>query len=117
MPGQFQLSVDYIAKEAQKARDLGIPAVLLFGIPEKKTEMAIGAFAKDGIVQRAVSRIKNEVPDILVITDVCLCEYTSHGHCGMLEKDCVQNDATLEVLAETAVSQVCAGADMVALRR
>ena len=114
MPGQFQLSVDYIAKEAQKARDLGIPAVLLFGIPAKKDEMATGAFAKDGIVQQAVKRIKNEVPDILVITDVCLCEYTSHGHCGMLEKDSVQNDVTLEVLAETALSQARAGADMVA---
>jgi porphobilinogen synthase len=114
MPGQFQLSVDYIAKEAQKTRDLGIPAVLLFGIPAKKDEMATGAFAKDGIVQQAVKRIKNEVPDILVITDVCLCEYTSHGHCGMLEKDCVQNDATLEVLVETALSQARAGADMVA---
>jgi porphobilinogen synthase len=114
MPGQFQLSVDYIVKEAQKARDLGIPAVLLFGIPAKKDEMATGAFAKDGIVQQAVKRIKNEVPDILVITDVCLCEYTSHGHCGMLEKDDVQNDATLEVLAETALSQARAGADMVA---
>jgi porphobilinogen synthase len=114
MPGQFQLSVDYIAKEAQKALELGIPAVLLFGIPAKKDEMATGAFAKDGIVQQAVKRIKSEVPDILVITDVCLCEYTSHGHCGMLEKDCVQNDATLEVLAETAVSLARAGADMVA---
>jgi porphobilinogen synthase len=114
MPGQFQLSIDNIAKEAQKAHELGIPAVLLFGIPAKKDEMATGAFAKDGIVQQAVKRIKNEVPDILVITDVCLCEYTSHGHCGMLEKDCVQNDATLEVLAETAVSQARAGADMVA---
>jgi porphobilinogen synthase len=114
MPGQFQLSVDYIAKEAQKAHELGIPAVLLFGIPAKKDEMATGAFAKDGIVQQAAKRIKNEVPDILVITDVCLCEYTSHGHCGMLEKDCVQNDATLEVLAETALSQARAGADMVA---
>jgi porphobilinogen synthase len=114
MPGQFQLSVDNIAKEAQKARDLGIPAVLLFGIPPKKDAMATGAFAKDGIVQQAVKRIKNEVPDILVITDVCLCEYTSHGHCGMLEKDNVQNDETLEVLAETALSQARAGADMVA---
>ena len=114
MPGQFQLSVDYIAKEAQKMRDLGIPAVLLFGIPAKKDEMATGAFAKDGIIQQAVKRIKNEVSDILVITDVCLCEYTSHGHCGMLEKDCVQNDTTLEVLAETAISQARAGADMVA---
>ena len=114
MPGQFQLSIDNIAKEAQKTRDLGIPAVLLFGIPAKKDEMATGAFAKDGIVQQAVQRIKNEVPDILVITDVCLCEYTSHGHCGMLEKGDVQNDATLEVLAETAVSLARAGADMVA---
>lgn len=114
MPGQFQLSVDNIVKEAQKARDMGIPAVLLFGIPAKKDEMATGAFAKDGIVQQAVKRIKNEAPDILVITDVCLCEYTNHGHCGMLEKDCVQNDATLEVLAETALSQARAGADMVA---
>jgi porphobilinogen synthase len=87
---------------------------LLFGIPAKKDEMATGAFAKDGIIQQAVKRIKNEVPDILVITDVCLCEYTSHGHCGMLEKDCIQNDATLEVLAETAISQARAGADMVA---
>jgi len=114
MPGQFQLSVDNIAKEAQKALELGIPAVLLFGIPAKKDAMATGAFAKDGIVQQAVKRIKNEVPDILVITDVCLCEYTSHGHCGIMEKECVQNDATLEVLAETALSQARAGADMVA---
>jgi len=114
MPGQFQLSVDNIAKEAQKACESGIPALLLFGIPPKKDAMATGAFAKDGIVQQAVKRIKNEVPDILVITDVCLCEYTSHGHCGMLEKDAVLNDETLEVLAETALSHARAGADMVA---
>jgi porphobilinogen synthase len=114
MPGQFQLSVDYIAREAREAYELGIPAVLLFGIPAKKDEQGTGAFAKDGIVQQAVKRIKNEVPDILVITDVCLCEYTSHGHCGILEKGQVQNDLTLEVLAETALSQVKAGADMVA---
>ena len=114
MPGNFQMSVDNIVKEVKKARELDIPAVLLFGIPEEKDEMATGAFAKEGIVQQAVKRIKNEVPDILVITDVCLCEYTSHGHCGVLEKEEVQNDATLEVLAETAVSQARAGADMVA---
>lgn len=114
MPGQFQMSVDYIAKEAQKAHESGIPAVLLFGIPAKKDEMATGAFAKDGIVQQTVKRIKNDVPDMLVITDVCLCEYTSHGHCGMLEKDNVHNDETLEVLAETALSHARAGADMVA---
>jgi len=114
MPGQFQLSVDYIAKEAREAFELGIPAVLLFGIPSKKDDQGSGAFAKDGIVQQAVKQIKNDVPDILVITDVCLCEYTSHGHCGIIEKGQVQNDLTLEVLAETALSQVKAGADMVA---
>jgi len=114
MPGQFQLSVDYIVKEAMRARDLGIPAVLLFGIPARKDAMATGAFAKDGIVQQAVKKIKNDVPDMLVITDVCLCEYTNHGHCGMLGKDNVQNDETLEVLAETALSHARAGADMVA---
>jgi porphobilinogen synthase len=114
MPGNFQMSVDNIVKEVKKARELGIPAVLLFGIPAHKDDMATGAFAKDGIVQQAVKRIKNEVPDILVITDVCLCEYISHGHCGVLEKEEVQNDATLEVLAETAVSHAHAGADMVA---
>jgi len=114
MPGQFQLSVDHIVKEAKKAQELGIAAILLFGIPAKKDAMATGAFAKDGIVQQAVKRIKNDAPDILVITDVCLCEYTSHGHCGVLEKDSVQNDETLEVLAETALSHARAGADMVA---
>ena len=114
MPGQFQLSVDYIAREAREAFELGIPAVLLFGIPSNKDEQGTGAFAKDGIVQQAVKRIKNEVPEILVITDVCLCEYTSHGHCGILEKGLVQNDMTLEVLSETALSQARAGADMVA---
>lgn len=114
MPGQFQLSVDHIVKEAKKVQELGIPAILLFGIPAKKDTMATGAFAKDGIIQQAVKRIKNDVPDILVITDVCLCEYTSHGHCGVLEKDSVQNDETLEVLAETALSHARAGADMVA---
>lgn len=114
MPGNFQMSADNIVKEVKKTRELGIPAVLLFGIPEKKDDMATGAFAQDGVVQQAVKRIKNEVPDILIITDVCLCEYTSHGHCGVLEKEEVQNDATLEVLAETAVSHARAGADMVA---
>jgi len=114
MPGQFQLSVDYIAREAREAFELGIPAVLLFGIPAKKDEQGTGAFAKDGIVQQAVKRIKNDVPEILVITDVCLCEYTSHGHCGILEKGLVQNDMTLEVLSETALSQARAGADIVA---
>lgn len=114
MPGIFQMSIDNIIKETQKARELGIPGVLLFGIPADKDDQATGAFAKDGIIQQAVRRIKKEVPDILVITDVCLCEYTSHGHCGMIEKGAVDNDLTLEVLAETAVSHARAGADMVA---
>jgi porphobilinogen synthase len=114
MPGHFQLSVDLLVKEVQECRALGIPAVLLFGIPDKKDEAASGAFARDGIVQQAVRRIKDKVPDILVVTDVCLCEYTDHGHCGMIEKGEVHNDMTLEVLAETAVSHAKAGADMVA---
>ncbi len=114
MPGNFQLSVDHLVKEVKATKDLGIPAVLLFGIPDRKDELATGAFVKDGIVQTAVKAIKDKVPDILVITDVCLCEYTSHGHCGMLDGHDVDNDATLEVLGETAVSHGRAGADMVA---
>ncbi len=114
MPGNFQLSIDNLVKEVEKTKGLDIPAVLLFGIPDKKDEVASGAFARDGIVQRAVRRIKEKVPDVLVITDVCLCEYTSHGHCGMIEKGDVDNDSTLEVLAETALSHARAGADMVA---
>ncbi|NTW76984.1 MAG: porphobilinogen synthase [Syntrophaceae bacterium] len=114
MPGIFQMSIENVVGEAQKARELGIPGILLFGIPSAKNDQATGAFAKDGIIQQAVRRIKKEVPDILVITDVCLCEYTSHGHCGMIEKGVVDNDTTLEVLAETAVSHARAGADMVA---
>ena len=114
MPGNFQMSVDHLVREVEKTKELGIPAVLLFGIPEKKDEVASGAFAQDGIVQRAVRRIKDMAPDILVITDVCLCEYTNHGHCGMMEKGDVDNDPTIEVLAETALSHAKAGADMVA---
>ncbi len=114
MPGNFQMSVDHIVKEAARMKELGIPAVLLFGIPEKKDEVASGALAKDGVVQRAIQGIKDKVPDILVITDICLCEYMSHGHCGMVEKGEVINDLTLEVLAEQAVSHAKAGADMVA---
>ncbi len=114
MPGNFQMSVDHIVREVRKTKELGIPAVLLFGIPDRKDELASGAFARDGIIQQAVCRIKDRVPDILVVTDVCLCEYTSHGHCGMIEKGDVDNDTTLEVLAETALSHAKAGADMVA---
>lgn len=114
MPGNYQMSVDQLVREAKTAREAGIPALLLFGIPDRKDEVASGAFARDGLMQRAVREIKNKVPDILVVTDVCLCEYTSHGHCGMIEKGEVDNDSTLEVLAETAVSHARAGADMVA---
>jgi porphobilinogen synthase len=114
MPGNYQMSIDQLVKEVKMAKEAGIPAVLLFGIPDRKDEVASGAFARDGLMQRAVREIKNKVPDILVVTDVCLCEYTSHGHCGMIEKGDVDNDSTLEVLAETAVSHARAGADMVA---
>jgi porphobilinogen synthase len=114
MPGNFQMSIDYLVKEVKTTKDLGIPAVLLFGIPEKKDEEGSGAYDREGIIQRAVKEIKDKVPDILVITDVCLCEYTSHGHCGLLDGDDVDNDSTLEILAETALSQAEAGADIVA---
>lgn len=114
MPGNFQMSADNIVREAELACKLKIPALLLFGIPAHKDEQATAAFAKDGIIQQAVRKIKKEVPDILVVTDVCLCEYTSHGHCGMLDRDTVDNDSTLEVLTETAISHARAGADMVA---
>ncbi|HEX9156662.1 MAG TPA: porphobilinogen synthase [Syntrophales bacterium] len=114
MPGNFQMSVDHMLKEVKQSKDLGIPAVLLFGIPDEKDELASGAVRRDGIIQRATKEIKDKVPDILVITDLCFCEYTSHGHCGCLKDGDVDNDATLEMLAETAVSQAKAGADMVA---
>ncbi|MBN2567971.1 MAG: porphobilinogen synthase [Deltaproteobacteria bacterium] len=114
MPDNFQLSLDYLVEDVKKTKDLGIPAVLLFGIPDSKDEMATGAFAKQGIIQKAIREIKDKVPDILVITDVCLCEYTIHGHCGMLDGNEVDNDTTIEVLAETALSHAEAGADMVA---
>ena len=114
MPGVFQMSADVLVQEVREAREAGLPAVLLFGVPERKDEVASGAFARDGVVQQAIRRIKDKVADILVVTDVCLCEYTSHGHCGMLKKGAVDNDLTLEVLAETAVSHARAGADMVA---
>jgi porphobilinogen synthase len=114
IPGNFQMSIDHIIREVRTTRDLGIPAVLLFGIPDEKDEFASGAFAKEGVIQRAVTEIKNEVPNIVLITDGCLCEYTSHGHCGMLTGDEVDNDSSLEVLARTALSQAVAGADIVA---
>ena len=114
MPGVFQLSVDELVKDAAGGKGLGIPAVLLFGIPEAKDEVGSGAYAQDGIVQRATQELKEKVDDLLVVTDVCMCEYTSHGHCGVIEDGDVDNDATLELLARTALSHAEAGADMVA---
>jgi len=114
MPGQAQLSIDQLPADAQELRALGIPAVLLFGIPASKDEQASEAYAADGIVQQAVRALKQADPDLLVITDVCLCEYTSHGHCGIVRDGDVDNDATLPLLAQTALSHARAGADMVA---
>ena len=115
MPGVFQLSIDQLEAEAAELLALKIPAVILFGLPETKDEAGSGAFAEDGIVQQAIRRLKEVAPDLYVITDVCMCEYTSHGHCGALDDSgCVINDVTLEMLAMTAVSHAEAGADMVA---
>ncbi len=114
MPGCFQESVDTIARHAKEVFGLGIPAVILFGIPEEKDEVGSGAYDDRGVVQKAIRSIKNKVPDLLVVTDVCLCEYTSHGHCGVVKNGVVQNDPTLELLAKEAVSHAKAGADMVA---
>jgi porphobilinogen synthase len=114
MPGNFQMSVDEIVRECQEVRSLGIGGVILFGLPEAKDEVASGAYADDGIVQRAIRAIKKSTPDLLVITDVCNCEYTSHGHCGKVVGNEVDNDATLKWLAAAAVSHVRAGADIVA---
>ncbi len=114
MPGNYRFSVDELIKEIKEIKDRGILAIILFGIPEKKDRLGTGAYAKDGIIQRAVREIKEKVPDIIVITDVCLCEYTDHGHCGIIKDGEVDNDATLPILGEIAVSQVQAGADIVA---
>jgi porphobilinogen synthase len=114
MPGVYQLSVDLLRKEAEEVKSLGIPAVLLFGIPSTKDESGSEAYARDGIVQKAIRGIKKSVPDLVVITDVCLCEYTSHGHCGVVRDGEVVNDETLDLLARTAVSHAEAGADIVA---
>jgi porphobilinogen synthase len=114
MPGNAQLSVDNLVKECAEAQRLGIGGVILFGIPDSKDEIASGAYADDGIVQRAVRALKREVPKLLVMTDVCNCEYTSHGHCGLVKDGEVQNDPTLEWLAKTAVSHARAGADIIA---
>jgi porphobilinogen synthase len=116
MPGIFQLSINHAVAEAQRAHGLGISAVLLFGIPDLKDEAATGAYDSEGVVQLATRAIKEAAPELLVVTDVCLCEYTSHGHCGVVEKETgeVLNDVSLELLARTASSQAEAGADIVA---
>lgn len=114
MPGNYHLSVDQLTKEVKEIAALGIPAVILFGIPEHKDAYGSEAYAKDGIIQQAVRAIKDSVTDLLVITDTCLCEYTSHGHCGVVEHGSVKNDPTIELLAKAAVSQAEAGADMIA---
>jgi porphobilinogen synthase len=115
MPGQFTLSVDHLAKEAEELRSLGIPAAMLFGLPASKDEVGSGAYAPGGIAQQAVRALKDAAPELIVITDVCLCEYTSHGHCGVVTPAGeVDNDATLPLLARAAVSHVEAGADLVA---
>ena len=118
MPGVFQLSPDEILKEAERAHSAGIPAVLLFGIPDHKDAKASGAFAKNGITQQTVGLLKKEIPSLLVITDVCLCEYMEHGHCGVVHRDArgvrILNDPTLKILARTAASHAEAGADIVA---
>jgi porphobilinogen synthase len=114
MPGQFQFSVDTLAEEAEALWDLGIPAIILFGLPDRKDAVGSRAWADDGIVQVAISEIKNRLPEMAVITDVCFCEYTDHGHCGVIENGEVVNDSTLELLARQAVSHARAGADLVA---
>jgi len=114
MTGHYQLSIDNLIKTARQAFRLGIPAVMLFGIPDKKNSLATSAYAKDGIVQKATRALKKKMPDLVVITDVCLCQYMDHGHCGIVEGHTINNDATLDLLARTALSHAKAGADMVA---
>jgi len=114
MPGQCRLSIDELLKECKDAASMGIPAVLLFGLPRDKDPRGTEAYAEDGIIQQAVRAVKDTIPDLLVITDVCLCEYTSHGHCGVVEDGRVKNDPSLELIARTAISHAEAGADMVA---
>ena len=114
MPGVFNLSVDEIAREAANAFEAGVPGVILFGLPESKDETATGAYAERGVVQEAIRAVRRAVPDMVVIADTCLCEYTSHGHCGVVRGGEVLNDESLELIARTAVSQAEAGADIVA---
>jgi len=114
MPGVFNLSVDETAAEVSRAFDMGVRSVIVFGLPEAKDEIASGAYAEDGIVQRALRAIKKSTPDIIAMADTCLCEYTSHGHCGVVRDNDVVNDESLKLLAKTALSQAEAGADVVA---
>jgi len=114
MPGVYQLSIDELVKECKEVRDLGIPAVILFGIPDHKDEVGSGAYDANGIIQQSIRAIKAEVKDLLIITDVCMCEYTSHGHCGVLKGEEILNDETVSLLAKEAVSHAEAGADMIA---
>ncbi|WDN87622.1 porphobilinogen synthase [Desulfosarcina sp. BuS5] len=114
MPGQYQLSIENLVKTAEYAYSLGIPAVMIFGIPDQKDSLGTEAYADDGIVQKAVKTLKNSIPGLVVITDVCLCQYTDHGHCGIVKGDIVDNDSTIDLLAATVLSHVQAGADMVA---
>jgi len=114
MPGQFQLSIDNVVKQAKTAYEQDIPAIILFGLPEKKDPLGTQAYAENGIVQQAVKAVKDSQPELAVITDVCLCQYTDHGHCGVVEGSIVANDASLDLIAKTALSHCRAGADMVA---
>ena len=114
MPGVAQLSVDHAVEECQEANSLGIPAVILFGIPERKDPLGSEAYSDSGVVQQAIRSIKDKVPELMVITDVCLCEYTDHGHCGVVRNGDVDNDSTLELLVKEALSHARAGADVVA---
>jgi len=114
MPGNYQWSIDMLVEEVHDLHALGIPGILLFGIPEHKDDLATSAYEERGIVQQAVRAVKRQIPDMIVITDVCLCEYTANGHCGVLNGDEIDNDRTLELLAKTALSHAKAGADIVA---
>ena len=114
LPGQFHLSVEHLVKKAREVFELGIPAVIVFGLPDKKDPLGTQAYSKSGIVQKAVAEIKSKVPELAVITDVCLCAYTDHGHCGVVQDSCIDNDASLDLIARTALSHARAGADMVA---
>lgn len=114
MPGQYHLSIDKLVEEVKRSADLGIPGVMLFGLPEEKDETGSSGYAEDGIIQKALIELKKAAADMILITDVCLCEYTSHGHCGVLKDGNVDNDATSDLLAQQALSHALSGADMVA---